>query len=317
MPSSFQDVLVVASRHNREVDGVIDGLRNAGLAVGRFCPCQYPEFDSRTWRIDAPDDTYGKSRVAWLADFSGWSIEKSMTGLAREAAFAETVAFAEGALLTLDAKWLNSPDCVRIASRKILQLHRARSLGILTPPTCVTNSEVDARDFIRSVGRAIVKPIASSYMTYGAQSLKFYTREVDLQSNEVFRTLAVSPLIFQQRIDKVAEIRVTVVDEWSVAVKTNLENLDICTPVDTRQLDYSKYSARFQRCLDRPDLLIDSKRIVRNLGLSYGGVDWAVDSTGAAHFLECNPLGSFKWFEICAGESITAKLVHALSKRCT
>ena len=104
---------------------------------------------------------------------------------------------------------------------------------------------------------------------------------------------------------------------------TFLENSDIDlqtlgpdVPVDTRQLDYFRHRSSFTRCSEYPDLLNDSKRVVRELGLSYGGVDWAVDSTGAAHSLECNPLGSFKWFEICSEEDITARLVSAISKRC-
>ena len=187
---------------------------------------------------------------------------------------------------------------------------------IATPRTCVTNSESDAKNFIRSVERVVAKPLAASYITYGGKALKFYTREVSLQSDDVFRALAMSPLIFQERIAKVAEVRVTVVDEWAVAVKIDLQTLGPDVPVDTRQLDYFRHRSSFTRCSEYPDLLNDSKRVVRELGLSYGGVDWAVDSTGAAHFLECNPLGSFKWFEICSEEDITARLVSAISKRC-
>ena len=167
-------------------------------------------------------------------------------------------------------------------------------MGIATPRTCVTNSVADAKNFISTVGRAIAKPLAASYMTYGDRSLKFYTREVDLQSNDIFHTLSLSPMIFQERVDKTEEVRVTVVDEWAAAVKINLLALNADVPVDTRQLDYMKYRSHFQRCPEYPNLLVDSMRMVRELGLSYGGVDWAIDKTGNARFLECNPLGSFK-----------------------
>lgn len=311
------DVLVVASRHNREVDGVIDGLRSVGLTVGRFSPCQYPEFDSRTWVPDAPDGTFGRCQAGWLADFSGWSVEKSLTGLGREASLTEIIAFVDGVLLSTSAKWLNAPQSIRTASRKLLQLRRAFALGITTPRTCVTNSVADAKNFISTVGRAIAKPLGASYMTYGDRSLKFYTREVDLQSADILNALSLSPMIFQERIDKTEEVRVTVIDDWAAAVKINLLALNGDVPVDTRQLDYLKYRSHFRPCPEHATLLDNSVRIVRELGLSYGGVDWAIDASGRAYFLECNPMGSFKWFEMCSGENITARLVDALSKRCT
>lgn len=310
------DVLVVASRHCREVDGVIDGLRARALRVRRFAPCQFPEFDLLSWRSDERCGAFGLTRAAWLVDFSGWSVESSLTGLAREVAIAETIAFVDGALLALDTQWLNSPIAIRSASRKLLQLRRAADLGIRTPRTCVTNSQDVARHFVSEVGRAVVKPLAASYLNYGAKSVKFYTRDVVQRSEEIFSALASSPLIFQERIDKREEVRVTVVDDWAVGVRVDLSKAKIPPPVDIRQLDYAAHRELFGKCDDRSDLIEDSRRIVRELGLSYAGIDWAIGGDGQAYFLECNPLGSFKWFEICAQENITGHLVDALALRC-
>lgn len=310
------DVFVVASRHSREVDGVIDGLRARRLQVGRFSPCQFPEFDLRTWRSEDPFEAFGKPRAAWLVDFSGWTVEKSLTGLARETAAAEAIAFVDGALLGLDARWLNSPSAARSAGRKLLQLQRAAGLGIRTPRTCATNSEEVARRFVSEVGQAIVKPLASAYLNYGSKSVEFYTRDVGEASASVFAGLRTSPLIFQERIDKREELRVTVVDDWAVGVRVDLARIDKPAPVDTRKLDYAEHRALFSRCEDRSDLLYESRRIVSDLGLSYGGVDWAIDRSGEAYFLECNPMGSFKWFEMCSEADITGRIVEALERRC-
>lgn len=259
---------------------------------------------------------FGKPRAAWLVDFSGWSVEKSLTGLARETAIAETMAFVDGALLALDAQWLNSPSAIRSASRKLLQLRRAAGLGIRTPRTCATNSEDVARRFVSEVGQAVVKPLAAAFLNYGSTSVKFYTRDVGAGSDSIFTGLRASPLIFQERVDKREELRVTVVDDWAVGVRFDLSKVRTPAPVDTRQLDYAAHRALFSRCEDRSDLLSASRKIVRELGLSYGGVDWAIDRTGQGHFLECNPMGSFKWCEICSAEDITGRLVEALARRC-
>jgi glutathione synthase/RimK-type ligase-like ATP-grasp enzyme len=310
------DVLVVASRRSREVDGVIDGLRRIGLAVDRFAPCQFPEHDWHSWNVGWRPRTHSDPRAAWLADFGGWSVETTLVGLEREAAISEVTAFVEGALLALDAQWLNTPMAIRGSSRKLLQLRRASSLGIRVPRTCATNSADAARQFISEVGQAVVKPMANGYLTYGTQSLKFYTREVSSDATEVFDALRLSPLIFQERVDKREEVRVTVVDDWAIAVRVDLSKASDLPSVDTRQLDYSDNRAAFGKCVDRPDLLLESGRIVRALGLAYGGVDWAINAAGDAYFLECNPMGAFKWFEMCSGEDITGRLVDALVRRC-
>jgi glutathione synthase/RimK-type ligase-like ATP-grasp enzyme len=310
------DVLIVASRHSREVDGVIDGLRQQRLTVDRFTPCQFPEHDMQSWGAGGSGVRPAKVRAAWLADFGGWSVERTLTGLAREAAIAEAAAFAEGVLLTLDARWLNSPMAVRASSRKLFQLRRASSLGIRVPRTCATNSGDVARKFVADVGHAIVKSIANAHLTYGTQSIKFYTREIGADSNKVFDSLRFSPLIFQERVEKLEEVRVTVVDDWAVGVRVDLSKASCPRPVDTRQLDYSSNRALFSKCADRPDLLVDSTKIARELGLSYSGVDWAIDSAGQAYFLECNAMGAFKWSERCSGENITGRLVEALARRC-
>jgi glutathione synthase/RimK-type ligase-like ATP-grasp enzyme len=308
-------VLIVAARHTREVDGVIDRLRDRNLDVVRFSICQYPEFAEISWDPLHARYAYGGPHAAWLCDLSGWSVESKLTGLERETSLAECLAFAEGTLLSLETNWLNSPQATRVASRKLLQLKLACELGFRVPETCVTNSPEDARAFCRKHTTVVAKALASGFVTYGGKNLKFYTRRIRADSTDLFEALHLGPLILQREIAKKEEIRVIVVDNEAFAVRLDLRSISN-VEVDIRQLDYKRHEESFSPCLDRTDLITLSKQVVRELGLSYGGIDWAIDSSGNAYFLECNPLGAFKWFEMRSEQDITGSIADALERRC-
>lgn len=308
-------MLIVAARNTREVDGVIDRLRSRHLDVVRFSVCQYPEFDHRTWTPSAGDRTYGQPLAAWLCDFAGWSVETNLIGLEREISIAECAAFVEGSLLALDVSWLNTPVAIARASRKLLQLKLARECGLQIPETCVTNSARDAKLFCDQHSAVVAKSLALGFVKYGGNNLKFYTRRLSAETDRLFEALRLGPLIFQQEIKKSEEIRVIVVDEEAIAVRFDFSAISE-DEVDIRRLDYLEHRSRFSPCKDRPDVLSGSKKIVSALGLAYGGVDWVIDGRGVAHFLECNPLGAFKWFEMRSGEDITGSIANALEKRC-
>ena len=296
---------VIAARRNREVDGVIDQLRRHGLSVERFATCQYPEHEFLTWNsfpcIDRKRDV---PKAGWLCDLSGWSFEDRLEGLEREIAASESTAFVEGSLLALECPWLNSVQVVRTASRKLFQLNVAQRLGLSQPETCVTNSPSDARKFCLLYPRVVAKTLSTSYVLYGQKRFKFYTRRIGQMGDDVFKNLRFGPMVFQVEIEKAEELRVTVVDNETFAVRLELSKIDK-DEVDIRRLDYAQHQASFSACKDRPDLLEASLKITQALGLSYAGIDWAVDKFGGAYFLECNPLGAFKWFEICGGHDIT------------
>lgn len=307
-------VLIVASHKTREVDGVIDVLKARGFEVVRFAPCQYPGVDHYSWRSGESATLHAPS-AAWLCDFSGWSFEAGLTGLEREVAFSETAAFAEGLFLSLDTHWLNAPAAVRSASRKLLQLATAKRLGIQIPETCITNDAEAARRFCGEHDGTIAKALATGFISHGGRSLKLYTRTVDETCDAIFDGLHTGPLIFQKRITKVAEVRAIVIDDAVVLVRVDLIGLsDI---IDIRTLNYTDERFRFQNCTDRSDIADASLRIVSALGLSYGCIDWAIEADGSMQFLECNPLGSFKWFELCGGQDVTSMIANSLERRCT
>jgi hypothetical protein len=315
--SGARNILVVTRRDTTEVDGVIDELRGRGFSIVRWNLCQFPENESAIILGGGASPSVGflqsQFAAAWLHDSGSLSVLKSLEGLPREVALRECTAFWEGSLLQLSTRWLNPPAAVRTASNKVLQLVTAERLGIRVPPFVVTNDPRPIRQLLLDHGAIVIKNLATGYLEYGAKRLKFYTRKMTEFPSDFVASLRFGPVIVQQAISKVLEYRVTVVDQDCFAVAIDCTGLDDAT-VDTRQIDFSKERERFKG-IDLPDIEFHSRRIVASLGLSYAGVDWAVDECGNVFFLECNPLGAFKWYEIVCGRSITSSLSAALERR--
>lgn len=308
-------IRIFTHRLCQEVDGVIDQLRVQGALVERVNLCQFPG----GLKLALDNGSTGMTShcaVGWVHDWSSFSFETEMTGLAREIALKESNAFVDGLLLRQDCNWLNSPDIIHVASNKPYQLHLATKLGIQVPPYIVTNDIRRFRQFQRQQGPIVIKTLAAAFICYGKRSLKFYTRRADSLIDERIAGLSTSPVIVQKEIQRAYETRVTVVDGRCYSVATDCR----CLPkdiVDVRQLDYAAERHRFSPPPNDKEIEDQSLRITKALKLNYAGLDWATSLNGETYLFEVNPLASFKWFELVGAGDITTAITTALLKRAT
>jgi len=314
-------VLIVAHQQAQEVDGVIDLLRKFDLRVARWNLCEYPERSTATATRDririggAEFDIPSGPNVAWIHDTGFFSVASSLRGRAREVAIRECQALCDGVLGALNCKWLNEPDRISAASSKILQLRMAGRLGIRVPNYCITNDPAEARRFVRQNRDVVVKAVRGGYVLDAEGGLKFFTRRLaDVDGAALFDQLACSPIIFQAEIERRAELRVTVVDGECFSMEIDCRGLP-SDCVDVRQLDFPSNRDRFRRAENQKDIERWSCEISRELQLAYAGLDWAISKSGVPYFLECNPLGAFKWSELCTKYDISGAIARALYRR--
>lgn len=319
MPIS--DVLLITNQRATEVDGVIDRCRAHGLSIERINLCQYPEKVFFSWspaderNFDRENLAHTLSaKAAWFHDPGRYTIARSLKGHARELAFRDCEGFWEGATHASSAVWLNRPDSIFKSSKKLLQLAVAKNLSIPIPDTLVSNDPELVRSFFDAHGGAILKSISNGYSIYGAEQLKLYSRFFLLPNEELIKGLAFSPLIFQQRVLKHRELRVTIVDDMCFGMVADTMDLNE-QDIDIRQLDYSAETGRFSGIAVPATVENASLKLMRNLGLSYAGLDWVEDKDGRWLFLEINCMGSFKWSELCGAGDITGALSEALIRR--
>jgi glutathione synthase/RimK-type ligase-like ATP-grasp enzyme len=310
-------VVIFTHRRAQEVDGVIDALRAMGASVIRVNWCQYPDVSPYSVDSDVDGiDVLNDARVGWLHEPYLFSVGRSLTGLARDIALRECGAFWDGVLADLRCHWLNDPGAVRRASSKVAQLRLATQLGIPVPAYTVTNDQTRARDFILGRHSAVIKSLCAGYTEYGERHFKSFTRRIGATDSSLLESLRSGPAILQEEICKVREIRTTVIDDQCYSVEFDCTRLPLGT-VDMRQLDYTSNQSAFRRASSPERIETWSKAMTTKLGLSYACFDWARDRNGQEFFLECNPLGSFKWSELCGDWSISEAIASALIGRTT
>lgn len=311
-------VLIVTHREAQEVDGVIDTLRSRQIEVTRWNLCEYPERATASVSSHAigMNGTHVVTRLpfraGWIHDCGAFSIASSpLTGLDREVALRESSSFWAGALAGLAIVWLNEPSRIEVASAKLLQLRVAQRLDIPIPDFCATNDSIEARRFVQSKGRVIAKAIRGGFVIHPDRTVKFFTRRVTEANFSLFSSLTSCPLLFQEEIARQQELRVTVVDGKCFSMSIDCAHLPDGV-VDIRELDFKRERPRFARATNVEQIEIWSSAIVGELGLSYAALDWAISIRGEPYFLECNPLGSFKWSELCTGQNITQAIADTL-----
>jgi len=190
------------------------------------------------------------------------------------------------------AKWVNDQRKERAASNKIFQLDLARRIGFLIPPTLVTSDKAKVTTFMETVGRVVFKPVsafqpqfrkfnshAHSALDRNQQGIRLsfgknmdnlivFTQELTPDKLELLEAIRWTPVIFQKRIDKKADIRVTVVGDRIFSCSIDSQSHPD-TETDFRMMNISGLVAH--TLVHLPDNLEQKiLLLMRTLGLSSG-----------------------------------------------
>jgi glutathione synthase/RimK-type ligase-like ATP-grasp enzyme len=197
---------------------------------------------------------------------------------------------------TLDCFWFPaSPERLHRAQNKLLQLELARQIGFSTPPTLVTNDPDAFLEFWRAhSGRVVTKVASEVFHSVLGHRLARYTEPVQPRQVARYRSIGLCPTLFQGLVDKVLELRVTVVgsEVFTAAIHSQQSNR---TRHDWRRYDHhrTRYSV-----FDLPrEVQCRCVALVERLGLVYGAIDLVLTPDGEFVFLEINPAGQYGWVE--------------------
>lgn len=180
-------------------------------------------------------------------------------------------------------------------SRKPYQLALLQDAGLRVPRFAATNDPETVLSFVRSVKRAVYKPVGGG-ATVRAVNKRDLTR-ARLES------LGLAPVLFQERVDGVS-LRVYVVGGRCVAA----------AEIHSSELDYRrKEDAVIAMALTKAEqrACIDAARVC---SMAFSGVD-LIRSEKGFYVLECNPSPMFAVFEKKAGLDVAGPLARFLLKR--
>lgn len=197
-------------------------------------------------------------------------------------------------ILSPDAWWINPFSSIKYANSKIYQLKHAPHCGLKIPPTLISNSSENIKDFIKKYDSVIYKPF-STHHWYENDVLKFsYTKNVTLDMLPSDNVLQLTPGIFQKKLEKQYELRVTCFGEHLVAVKIySQEHPKAVTdwriaPAEELKLETYDLS---------PALKTHIRNFMKQLGIVFGCFDFIVTPDNEIYFLEVNQQGQFLWIE--------------------
>ena len=189
-------------------------------------------------------------------------------------------------------RWMSRPDLISKAEKKPYQLSLASRIGFAIPETLITNNSKAIEQWNQPT--MVAKAVSSGYIENPTGNLAMFTSLVQTEDLEQLESLKLAPVIFQGYVDKVSDIRVTVVDEDVFAAEI---------------LSQERESSRVDwRATDTPDLkhvehdLPDDIRqlcltLIKALGLKFGAIDLALTKDGSYIFFEINPNGEWLWIE--------------------
>lgn len=212
------------------------------------------------------------------------------------------------ALECLDGFVLDPLTRLHAAPMKPRQGRLAAACGLEVPRTLVSNDPAAIRAFAaRCGGRVVAKMIDSGTVLFGegeaAEVLP--TLLLSLEDLQDLPGIELSPMIFQELIDKQLEARVTVVGRrlFSAAVRTG----DI---VDMRQ--DPALIAGLRPCPLPPALESALLEMVRRVGLNFATFDLILTPEGRWVFLEMNTVSFFDHVERHAGLPISDAIAELL-----
>jgi glutathione synthase/RimK-type ligase-like ATP-grasp enzyme len=211
-----------------------------------------------------------------------------------------------------DAFWVNPPP-IRRAELKPVQLREAARAGLRIPRTLMSNDPERIRRFLEEHrGRAVYKPFYPAQWDQGDRVALLLTNEVALEDLPSDETLRLTPGIFQEKIDKAHELRVTILGEHVVTARL------LSQESEATRIDWRAGAGKIRVEPGRLPAEVESAclRLMRSLGIVFGCFDFIVTPEGNHVFLEVNPAGQFLWVEeACPDLPLLAPFVDFLLAR--
>lgn len=214
-------------------------------------------------------------------------------------------------------RWVSNYYAMRRAGYKPLQLQVAARLGLKIPDTLFTSSPTQAKMFIDNRLETITKPISIESMARNKKdyNLTFFATKIRRGERIDLSGLPLAPAIFQQAIDAVADLRITVIGDKIFPVIIVDKKIDSSSPVRDWRVGQIKGKLHIEPYQISNDIADKCIALVKELGLEFGAIDLLLDTEGEIWFLEINPNGQWAFVEEATGQPIGKALADLLQNK--
>jgi len=217
----------------------------------------------------------------------------------------------EGMLYPLRCLWMNYPPNDFACMQKLLQLDVGKQVGLKIPETLVTNKPEVVREFFDQCDGHVIYKLLGEGSNFAIPSFEhprgistLPLRKVDL---EHISQVAFSPHLFQRKIHKQCDLRVTIVGAKIFAIS-------IDSQAGKGALDWrNDYSVEMVPCELPETLQTQCLDLMKRLGLNYGALDFILSENGDYIFLEINCAGQYLWIEQKTDLRISREIANLLT----
>jgi glutathione synthase/RimK-type ligase-like ATP-grasp enzyme len=295
------EILVISTVVDASTDEVIRLLTERGAQVVRLNSEDLPFRSSLSIDYDRSDavrlHVNGKSATSksiWYRRLRTPKKPAAMDEGIYDFCLRENRAALIGGLLTQHVRWMSHPTAVWQAEFKPYQLHVAKSVGLKIPETLISNDPVAIAQMHATWEKTIVKPARSGYFLEGGNEFAVFTSELPQGDLATLEDAKWTPSIYQRRIPKKFDVRVTCVGSELFAAAIHSQT-DPAASVDWRKtgnpdLPHSRIAL--------PEALVTKlKELMAKLGLAFGCIDLVFTPDREYVFLEVNPSGQWLWLD--------------------
>lgn len=236
--------------------------------------------------------------------------------------FAESKAALKGFLLLMKQKlWVNFPWYDELYDDKIFQIECGKLAGFKIPRTLVTNNPKKFMQFYMKCNEnVIIKQLSEICLIEEVRTLNkkenviestaygFYTKKILPEHLKNIDEIVSTPCLFQEHIEKKADIRATVVGGkiFSAYIDSQSSKNSV---VDFRQ-NLNLPLRKFELPLKIEQKLI---RMINSWGLKFAACDFILDKNNNFLFLEANVEGNWLWIEDELELGITNEIFNLLN----
>lgn len=295
-------VLLVTASYDQAAELVTNKMDEIGVSCFRLNTDEFPgkvsiDFDPRLDVTFKTDDLTVKGQdiqSVWYRRNVAPNLPEETDSYHQEFCARETQAFLTGAITSLQTnRWISEPAKIWQAERKLYQLSIAHRLGFRIPPTLVTNNENSVISFAQH-RQVIAKAVSSGYIDSPDGYQSVFTTSLTSEDMLHLEGLSLSPVTFQEQINKKSDIRVTIVGQ-EIFTAEILSQEHPSSQADWRATTNPLIAHRHHQLPDEVAQLC--KKLVTQLGLKFGAIDLALTNNEDYIFFEINPNGEWLWLE--------------------
>jgi len=204
-------------------------------------------------------------------------------------------------------RWIDDPWMICKAENKIYQLKLAEKVGLSLPETIITSDPIAVKEFCDNTNNDVVVKILSPSPMVGNVIYTNVIKDTDIDS---INSLRLSPAIFQARVPKSYELRITIVGESIFPVRINSQG-DEQTAIDWRRKPKLNDFDVLMESVSLPtEIETQIRMFMKEIGLKYGCIDMIVTPDNKYVFLEINPSGQWYFVQL----KTEVKIAEAMAK---